>query len=193
MLDGSREIELLADVLDGIEPLLLDAYVHGDLYVEADSQALVYGHLRGELPRADWIVRCEVPLGSARIDVAVFRRPAPEHLESFFCDPRSALAAAVEIKHASVIHQDLEKLRRYQQGRDDVLSWMVYSDHFIEAIYPDIFREQEERAKSIKDWVEEAPALRGASVVRLGDADVEPSSRERRVLDAFRNGWWSHG
>ncbi|MEZ4495160.1 MAG: hypothetical protein R3C29_17830 [Dehalococcoidia bacterium] len=187
------KVGIVRKAMAGVEDVLLRAYADGHLFLEADSQAIIYSHLRRQLSDRGWIIRRETPFHDGKPDLAVFHVSDPESFPDFLEEPREFLVAAIEIKHASGLRDDLEKLRRYQaRGRDHgVLSWIVYSDHFSSDIHRRNFINQEQRAHDILKWVAERKTHRGSSIVRL-DPEAPRRGGDRAVVTrAFADRWWS--
>src|SRR5262249_13206815 len=150
----------------------------------------IVSSLQVTLPRpaahSRWVIGANHSLFGVRPDVVCYFVGCP--FVEFIEDPESCLVGVLEIKFASDIRDDLDKLTRVQE-QQDVLAWMVYGDHFCRDIHASNFRAHLRREKKIRDWAAARPN-RGYSILKCGKLHERPDLRDHKdVILAYNLNW----
>lgn len=184
---------VLRRALASLSPALEMAFARGEIHTESDLNYVVVGHLKEALRRSPglptWVIGTNHPLDEVRPDVCCYFVNCP--YQEFMTDKERWLVGVVEIKFASSLKYDLEKLSRYQKKRRDLIAWMVYGDHFSVDIHARYCREGLLRMKRIDEWVRSRPSRRGKSILRCGDLHKNRRLRAYRdLIVAFNANYW---
>ncbi len=155
----------------GLERYLEIQYASGRIWYEADVQQATVAFLSRQL-LADserWMLGSQHLVGRFRPDIVCYYRP--NDYTTFLARPEASVVGVVEIKFASALGRDLEKLERMQQ-RCKCVGWMVYGDHFSAKIHQGWARQQQRRATKIAEWCA-ADKNRGSTLLKC--AQIAPS------------------
>lgn len=170
------------------------AWAHGQILTESDLHLATAMHLRNALGQSSgWLVGLEHPLYDRRPDITCYRLPST--FSEFLKASTIHIRAIIEIKLASDLGDDLDKLEQFQKRVSDEtghcpIAWMVYADHFDTSIHAVNYGVQMDRKRAISSW-SNRPSQRGASVIELGSLQNKYAHCED-VLLAFRDHWWHH-
>ncbi len=162
---------------------------------EADLQAVVVAHLKDQLRRYDdhWIIGANFRLGEYCPDVLCYYAPLgySEFVREYLNENKT-LVAAIEIKWASKLKDDLAKLSEIQrQHRNEILAWMVYGGHFSPSIHRAYANEDRQREISIREWVADHAKVWGTTIIRCGKIEAAGiNARFTERVRAMKNHWW---
>lgn len=193
----SSETKVLTKVLSGLGEALDATYSQGHLSVEADVQCVAASYLKKGLAREAglWIIGCEHNLcdNVYKPDITCYRLPSAGSVGDYVKSRDEFARAVVEIKYASDLKDDLEKLEKLQKNLGRVahcVAWMVYGDHFDEGIHAGNYRRQLEREAEIREWEARLAELRGATILRLGSPRASDSQEAREIRGRFTRAYW---
>ena len=177
--------------LEKMLPSIELAFAQGRIRTESDLNYAIVSYLQNELSppttRSGWIVGANHLLFGVRPDVACYLVDRP--FVEFLKNPQKCVVGVMEIKFASNIKDDLDKLTRIQRKRD-VLAWMVYGDHFCEDIHRNYCRAHLRREKKIHDW-SMSHKYRGHSILKCGQLhEKDGLGGHEDVILAFNSHWW---
>src|SRR5262245_59270070 len=109
--------------------------------------------------------------------------------EEFLSNSEKRLIGVVEIKFAASLKNDLAKLNRIQE-QQPVLAWMVYGDHFCEAIHRQNYRAHLRREQEIVNW-SGTGRNRGYTILKCGDLHRHRRfQRYAEIILAYNSQWW---
>ena len=189
---GPHSLRLqLRRALESLNDTLKDAYADGRIWYESDVHYVTLRHLTDQLVALDprWIVGSQHELGGWRPDIVCYHAPA--EYADLLDDSDSYVLGVIEIKFASGLGDDLEKLADLQRNEGRLL-WMVYGDHFSPTIHQTYAERQAEREESIRAWMKTSPDTRGCTILKC--AQMAPrDDRAARVLKALNETpFWHH-
>ncbi len=175
------------DALKSLSKHLENEYACGSVLSEADAQAVVVQHLKNRLRQYDdrWVIGTNHALGSYRPDVLCYYTNG--NFENVLKGSGAGLVAVVEIKWASSLRNDLRKLAEVGR-RFDVLTWMVYGDHFDPNIHRRYAQRQIERENEILNWTNRSKGKAGHTIVKCGGV-TGPKRYVDRIC-ALRKSFW---
>jgi hypothetical protein len=195
---NAQRIGRVQKALNGLRLAVEEEYLRCAIHSEADVQAVVIQHLKQELRQDDdhWIIGANHGIDEYRPDVLCYYAPLRygAFVNDFLGDDVS-LIAAIEIKWASSLKEDLDKLQHLQKEhrkyhRKDILAWMVYGGHFDPYIHKANAAEDERREEAIKHWANKF-GFRGQTVIRCGEELTRGASgKHAERLRAMSNRWW---
>ena len=142
----------LRRAIDKMPSIINADFCAGHVRSEADLQFSVVRHLRSSLPTTGegrWLIGGNHTLHGVRPDVACYRIDGD--FGEFTAKPEESLVGVIEIKFASDPTADLDKMTRFQ-ARANALAWIVYGDHYSEAIHRANYRAQRRREAAIVQW-----------------------------------------
>ncbi len=191
----TQQIARVRHVLKTLRHSIEGEYLRCAIRSEADVQAVVVQHLKEGLRQHDdhWIIGANFSLEEYRPDVLCYYTPL--RYDDFVRDyllGDAALVAAIEIKWASLLKDDLRKLSLIQkQHRKGILAWMVYGDHFAPSIHKAYAAEGRQREAAIRRWARERPTVRGQTIVCCGNILARGGrARYAERLRGMRDHWW---
>lgn len=175
------------NALKSLSKILESEYARGSILSEADVQVVVVQHLKKQLRHYDdrWIIGTNHRLGHYRPDVLCYHTDG--NIENVLRGGGAGLIAVIEIKWASTLGKDLQKLSKV--GRQfDILTWMVYGDHFASNIHRGYARLQAEREKKILKWANHFRSKAGHTIVKCGG--IANPRRYANRMSALRRLFW---
>jgi hypothetical protein len=151
-------------------------------------------HLANALAGCDehWIIGSQHWVGAFRPDIVCYYREGIDYAR-FLENPVTSIRGVVEIKFASGLGRDLEKLTEIQDRWPKCLAWQVYGDHFVESIHPYWHKQHLLRESEILAWRERSPTSRGATILKCGAIQAE--ERYSATLEAVNRSpsfWTQH-
>lgn len=173
--------------LESLSKSLESEYACGSILSEADVQVVVVEHLKKCLRQHDdrWVIGTNHMLGRYRPDVLCYYTDG--YYENVLKGGGAGLVAVVEIKWASTLKKDLRKLVKV--GRKfDILTWMVYVDHFDPDIHRRYAQRQIEREKDIFIWANRLKGMAGHTIVKCGGISGPKHHVDR--INALRKFFW---
>lgn len=187
-----KQLRIVRSALDSLGESLEREYARSSILTEADVHVAVVEHLKRELRYRDeaWIVGANHEINARRPDVACYYAPLDyDGFRSDYLESEKSLVAAVEIKWANSLQNDLIKLSELQgEHNDQILAWMVYGNHFDSGIHLKNAEGCKQSELKIQQWANENNERRGFTIVRSGAIAGHGGHSDR--LRAMRDHWW---